>query len=168
MPIGDDFDVKVTTPAGIWAVRRRWAPRSFGQQTIRARFLDRTRKVRRRTTELADIADPGCLPDIAEGIVVVLLIVAVVLFLIFVGIPLLIALGELLFIVVVAVVGVVGRVLLRRPWTVDAVDPAGTRHAWSIVGWRSSRDARRFIADRIAATGSVPTDAEVSAADLRR
>ena len=156
--------MKVTTPAGIWNVRRRWAPRRLGQQTIRARFVDRTRKVRRRTADLGDIADPGCAPDIAEGIVVVLVIVAVVLFLIFVGIPLLIALGELLFIVVLAVAGIVGRVLFRRPWTVDAIDPAGARHAWSIVGWRSSRDARRFIADRIAATGSVPTDDEVCAA----
>jgi hypothetical protein len=65
-----------------------------------------------------------------------------------------------------AVVGVVGRVLFRRPWTVDAIDPAGTRVAWSIVGWRSSRDTRRFIADRILATGSVPTEAEMSAAAL--
>ena len=70
----------------------------------------------------------------------------------------------LTLIVVLAVVGVVGRVLFRRPWTVDAIDPAGTRHAWSVVGWRSSRDARRFIADRIAATGAVPTDVEVFAA----
>ena len=160
--------MKVTTPAGIWNVRRRWAPRHLGQQTIWARFLDRSRRVRRRTADLGDIADPGCAPDIAGGIVVVLLIIALLLFLIFVGIPLLIALGELLFIVVLAVVGVVGRVLFRRPWTVDAIDPAGTRHAWSVVGWRSSRDARRFIADRIAAAGSVPTDDEVSAAALRQ
>jgi hypothetical protein len=122
--------------------------------------------VRRRTAEIGDFAEPGCAFDIAEGIVVVLVVVALVLFLIFVGIPLLIALGELLLIVVLAVAGVVGRVLFRRPWTVDAIDPAGTRHAWSIVGWRASRDARRFIADRIAATGSVPTPDEVSAAGL--
>lgn len=160
--------MKVTTRGGIWTVRRRWAPRHLGQQTIRARFLERSRKVRRRAAELGDIPDPGCGPDIAEGIVVFLVIVALVLFLIFIGIPLLIALGELLFIVVLALIGVVGRVVFRRPWTVDAIDPAGARHAWSIVGWRSSRDARRLIADRIATTGSVPTDGEVSAAALRR
>jgi hypothetical protein len=159
--------VNVTTPAGIWNVRRRWAPRHLGQQTIWARFLDRTQKVRRRTADLGDLPDPGCAPDIAEGIVAFLVIVALVLFLVFVGIPLLIALGELLFIVVLAVVGVVGRVLFRRPWTVDAIDPGGARRAWSIVGWRPSRDARRLIADRIAATGSVPTDDEVSAAAVR-
>ena len=140
----------------------RLAPR---QQTIWCSLSDlsRSSSTNRRPRY---IADPGCAPDIAGGVVVFLVIIALVLFLIFVGIPLLIALGELLFIVVLAVVGVVGRVLFRRPWTVDAIDPAGARHAWSVVGWRSSRDARRFIADRIAAAGSVPTDDEVSAAAL--
>jgi hypothetical protein len=67
---------------------------------------------------------------------------------------------------VLAVAGVVGRVLFRRPWTVDAVDPSGARLAWSVVGWRASGGARRFIAERIAATGAVPTSDELSAAVL--
>ena len=72
--------MKVTTSAGVWHVRRRWAPRHLGSQTIWARFLDRSRRVRRRTSDLGDLPDPGCGPDIAEGIVVFLVIVAVVLF----------------------------------------------------------------------------------------
>lgn len=92
--------------------------------------------------------------------------VGVVLFLIFIGIPFLIALGELLFIVLVALAGVVGRVLFRRPWTVDAVSPGGAHHDWHVVGWRASGAARQFIADRVRGTGTVPSDEEVSAAVL--
>lgn len=110
--------------------------------------------------------DPGCAPDLAEGVLVFLVAVAVILFLIFIGFPFLIALGELLVVVLFAVVGVVSRVLFRRPWTVDAVDPAGAHHAWSVVGWRSSGAARQFIAERIAATDTVPTEDELSAAVL--
>ncbi len=92
------------------------------------------------------------------------MLVVAVLLLIFIGIPLLIALGELLFVVVLALAGLVGRVLFRRPWTVDAVDPQGTHHAWGVVGWRASGAARQFIADCVRTTGRVPSDAEVSAA----
>ena len=131
-----------------------------------ARFLHRTRKVRRRTADLADVPDPGCAPDLAEGIVFFILVIAAVLFLIFIGIPFLIALGELLFIVLLTLAGVVGRVLFRRPWTVDAIDPAGHHHEWSVVGWRASAAARGLIAHRIATTGNVPTKDELAAALL--
>jgi hypothetical protein len=158
--------MQVTTPAGVWQVRRRWAPRHLGSQTIWTRFRDRNRKVRRRTSDLGDVPDPGCAPDVAEGIFVFLVAVAAIAFLIFVGIPFLIALGELLVIVLLAAGGVVGRVLFRRPWTVDAVDPTGAHHTWSVVGWRASGAARQLIADRVAATGTVPTDEELAAAVL--
>lgn len=97
---------------------------------------------------------------------VFIVLIVVVLFLIFIGIPFLIALGELLLIVLLALSGIVGRVLFRRPWTVDAVDPNGGHRDWHVVGWRSSGAARQFVADRIAATGTTPSDAEVSAAVL--
>jgi hypothetical protein len=122
--------------------------------------------VRERTADAADVPDPGCAPDVAEGIVVFIAAVAVILFLIFIGIPFLVALGELVLILLLALAGVIGRVLFRRPWTVDAVSPDGAHHMWSIVGWRASGAARSFIADRIVAAGAVPTPAEVSAAVL--
>lgn len=43
------------------------------------------------------------------------MVVAVVLFLIFVGLPLLVALGELVLLLVLTLGGVLGRVLFRRP-----------------------------------------------------
>jgi hypothetical protein len=164
--VGDDRGVKVETAGGVWHVRRRWAPRHLGSESIWARFLHRSRKVRRRAADAADLPDPGCAPDLAEGIFVFILVVLAVLFLIFIGIPFLIALGELLLIVLLALAGVVGRVLFRRPWTVDAVSPGGAHHVWYVVGWRASGSARQFIADRVLGTGTVPSDEEVSAAVL--
>lgn len=93
-------------------------------------------------------------------------VVAVVLFAIFFGIPFLIALGEFLFVVLLALAGFIGRVLFRRPWTVDAVSPGGAHDTWSVVGWRASGHARQFVAERIAATDTIPTAEEVSAAVL--
>ncbi|MCU1496248.1 MAG: hypothetical protein JWM47_201 [Acidimicrobiales bacterium] len=164
--LGNDRDVNVATSAGVWHVRRRWAPRHLGSQTIWARFLHRSRKVRRRAKDAGDLPDPGCAPDVGEGILVFIVLIVVVLFLIFIGIPFLIALGELLFIVVLTLAGIVGRLLFRRPWTIDAVGPNGEHHAWPVVGWRASGVARQFIADRITATRYVPTSGEVAAAVL--
>lgn len=115
---------------------------------------------------MGDIPDPGCAPDVGEAIVVFVLVVAVVLFMTFVGLPFLIALGELVLVVLLALAGAVGRVFLRRPWTVDVVGPDARHYFWPVVGWRASGSARRFIADRIMATGAVPTDEELSAAVL--
>ncbi len=122
--------------------------------------------MRKRTTDLGDIPDPGCAPDVGEAILVFIVAIVVVLFLIFFGIPFLIALGELLIVLVLAVAGLVGRVLFRRPWTVDAVSPNGEHTMWSVVGWGASGSARQFIADRLASTATVPTDSEVDAAVL--
>lgn len=95
---------------------------------------------------------------------VVVVLVVVFVFLILVGAPFLVALGELLLVVLLALSGIVARVLFRRPWTVDAVDPDGGHRHWHVVGWRSSGAARQLVADRIAATGTTPSAAEVSAA----
>jgi hypothetical protein len=158
--------VRVETAAGTWHVRRRWAPRHLGADTIVGRFRNRSRRVRRRTSDLADLPDPGCAADIGEAIAVFVVAVVVIAFVVLVGIPFLVALGELLLVLLLAVAGAIGRLLFRRPWTLDAVDPDGAHHSWSVVGWRRSGEARRFIADRIARTGTVPTTDEVSAAVL--
>ncbi|MGH9111391.1 MAG: hypothetical protein ACRDZN_03695 [Acidimicrobiales bacterium] len=158
--------MKIETSVGVWHVRRRWAPRHLGSQTIWARFLHRSRKVRRRTAELSDLPDPGCAPDLAEGIVVFIVLVVVIVFLFFIGIPFLIALGEFVFVVVLAAAGIIGRVLFRRPWTLDAVGPSGEHYDWSVLGWKASGAARQCIADRITKTGAAPTDEELAAAVL--
>lgn len=92
--------------------------------------------------------------------------IVVIVFLVLVGIPFLIALGELLFLLVLTVAGVVGKVLFRRPWTVDAVNAAGEHHTWDVVGWRRSGEAQRYIALHLGASGTPPSIQEVEAATL--
>jgi hypothetical protein len=157
--------VRVQGTDGVWHVRRRWAPRHLGRQTLWHRFTDRFRRVRERTVDGVDAAPDGCIDGIGEGIVAFLAIIAAVVFLIFVGIPLLVALGELLFLVLLIVAGIVGRVLFRRPWWVDAAAPGGAHFEWSVVGWRRSGRAVQLVADRLAAGDNLPTQAEVAGID---
>lgn len=88
----------------------------------------------------------------------------VIVFMVLVGFPFLIALGELLLVLLLAGGGALARVLFRRPWTVDAVGPSGEHHRWEVVGWRRSGAARRFVAERLAEVGTIPTAREVEAA----
>ncbi len=146
-------------------MRRRWAPRHLGADTAFGRFRKRVRAVRKRT-RTDDIPDPGCLFDLIEAVSAALAVAVFLVFMFLVGLPFLIALGELLVVLLLVVGGVVGRVLFRRPWTIDAVSPEGDHHVWDVVGWRASGNAQSFIADRLRTTGAVPTTAEVEAATL--
>lgn len=73
------------------------------------------------------------------GVVVVLFVFLWELFLFAV----LAALGELVLLVLLASAGLVGRVLLRHPWTVEAVHRDGRRREWQVRGLRRSE---RFAA----------------------
>lgn len=90
----------------------------------------------------------------------------VIVFMVLVGFPFLIALGELVLVLLLTLGGALARMLFRRPWTVDAVGPTGEHHRWEVVGWRKSGAARRFIAERLTEVGVVPTGGEVEAAVL--
>ena len=94
---------------------------------------------------------PGCGVDIAESGVVFVVLLAVITFMVIIGIPFLIALGELLLVVVLALGGVVARTLFRRPWTVDAMGPDGQHQQG---GW--SDGARAGRRDASSRTGSLP------------
>ena len=71
--------------------------------------------MRRRTTELADIPDPGCAADLGEAIAVFVIALVVIVFMVLVGFPFLSALGELLLVLLLAIGGAVARILFRRP-----------------------------------------------------
>ena len=157
--------VQVESSDGTWHVRRRWAPRHLGADTAFERFRRRVRTVRDRKPG-DDGATAGCLLDVISAASITAAVVALVIVLLAVGFPFLVALGELVFVLLLAVGGVVGRVLFRRPWTIDAVSPDGDHHVWDVVGWRASGDAEAFIADRLRTTGEVPTSEEIEAATL--
>lgn len=72
-------------------------------------------------------------------------------------VPALIFIGELLIIVAIVGLGVMGRVLFGRPWTVEARRTDDTEaFEWKVSGWRASRDLVQSVSDQLRATG-LPT-----------
>lgn len=137
-----------------WVVRRRWLPR-LGAENVWGRFHRRFRQTARRA---GDAADAGCLADIGEGVVAAIVVVVGLLLLIFVLLPLLIAVLDLLVILALAMLSVAGRVLLRRPWTVEASSDDGPSLRWKVVGWRASTAKIDEVSDQLAAGIRPPTD----------
>lgn len=118
--------MRVRDPQGRqWRVRRRWL-------TIR-----RPKWHRKDGPDLdvLDVLDLGDDP-ISLAIGVLLLIGAGALLGIFL-LPLVLFLGELLLLVPLAALGILGRLLLRRPWTIEARHgPTVVRT--QVVGWHDS------------------------------
>jgi hypothetical protein len=147
---------QVVTPDGqTWVVRRRWDPkkRRHGPRLRRQRSWFSTNE--RRTTRTdeddkrlrgLDVAD-GCFD--LDGLVVVILVAAAVILLWFVIIPVLVLLGELVLLLAVVVGAIVGRVLFRRPWVIEAAGPMDEVHHWEVVGWRASGDHARLVAQQL-------------------
>ena len=127
-----------------WVVRRRWMPR-LGTDTLWGRFHRRFRKTFDRVGDAADV-DPGCGELLGEGIAAALVVIAVALLLFFVAVPLLVAVVDVLILVLLAFLGALARVLLRRPWTVEAAADDGTVRRWRVVGWRASGERCAQIA----------------------
>ena len=72
-------------------------------------------------------------------------------------IPALIFVVELALVVVAVGLGVLGRVLFRRPWTVDArVDGTSQGGEWKVTGWRASGELVNSVAETLKATGHFP------------
>jgi hypothetical protein len=154
--------VKVQDPGGRrWAVRRQWAPRLKGRglrERLRRRRSDDGDGDRGWWAEAFDLVpfDIGAdLPGIVLGVV---LIVALVLFIVFVLGPLLLVLLDVFVVIALLVGGVVARLLFRRPWTVEAVaEGDGTELRFQAVGLAASRRLRDDVADRLA-RGQDPDD----------
>jgi hypothetical protein len=123
---------RITAPDGAeWAVGRRWMTRK----------VRRSWKWRRRTSSDLIASFPGgdWAGDSLGGAVLILvgvLIIALVL------VPLLLFGIEFIVVGCVLAASLAGRVVLGRPWTVEArtLGPAGSeRHLeWSVPGWRRS------------------------------
>jgi hypothetical protein len=134
----------VTSPDGRrWRVRRRWLERPF--PSLR-------RLWRKNRNEASDAWDLGWGLETAGGIgFIVLAVVAVV-----VVCVLLLSLAlDLLLIALVVGSGLFGRVVLRRPWVIEAVDVGEPeeRVAFAVTGWRDSGRALDELRGAIASTG---------------
>ncbi len=132
-----------------WTVRRRWLP-GAGRESLFRRFVRRYRAWFGHTRDALD-ADPGCLEFFGEGLAVGLALLVLTVVLVLVVIPLLAALVDLLLLLLVGAMGVAARVLLGRPWVVEAVADDGRELRREVVGWRASgavcRDVAAFLAD---------------------
>lgn len=142
-------------PLEAWTVSRRWAPR-LGRETVWRRF-------RRRFSRTASKMDADVLFDgFAEGLLAGIALIVAILVLMFVVIPFVVALVDLLVLVLLALAGLAGRVLFRRPWCVEAVSDRGRTCRWSVVGWRRSgesvAEARQLLAAGIMPPQAVPVD----------
>jgi hypothetical protein len=125
-----DWSVAAAAP---WEVHRRWVTRlgreNFGRRAGR-RF--------RRSGDNLDVVDgSGCLPDLDGIVVAIVAFVVLVLFVIFI-LPLLVVAVEILLGVVVLLLGLVARIVFRRPWAIDAFGGDGTHLRWKEVGWRTT------------------------------
>ncbi len=137
-----------------WVVRRRWVPR-LGAESLWGRFRRRIRQMFRRA---GDIDSGGCF-DVGgiDDVVAVVVLIAAALLVVFVLFPLLIALLDVLLVVLLTIVGVIGRVVFRRPWTIEAVGDDGSRYAWFVVGWKASRALVTELVDALRVGGPLPT-----------
>jgi hypothetical protein len=90
--------------------------------------------------------------DILVGIAVIIGIIVVGLLFWWLLLPLLLLILDVVAVVVLLVAGIAGRVLFRRPWTVQASGgPAAARVAARVVGWRAALRVRDEMADRLRA-----------------
>jgi hypothetical protein len=142
---------RVSTPGGTaWTVRRRWVPHRDGVG-FRARFAQRRSKRRdQRSGESRESAwyDGLDIPDFGadlEGLAIILAIVVAIVVLALFGWPLVLVGIDLAWLLLVSIFGVIGRVVLRRPWRVEARSGDERRH-WYIQGYRAAGRHRDEIA----------------------
>ncbi|MGH9189935.1 MAG: hypothetical protein ACRD0Q_07890 [Acidimicrobiales bacterium] len=70
---------------------------------------------------------------------------------VYVALPLLLVVVDIGLVVFLAIVGLVARLVLRRPWTVEAIADDGSRLVWRVVGWRASGDQVAGVSAALAA-----------------
>jgi hypothetical protein len=138
-----------------WSVRRRWSPRP-GVRPSWERARRRTKRSTDGATTAGDVSLVSALL-IQDGAVLlrwaIIAVVAVVL--LFVTTFLLAV--ELAVLALVVLMGVTSRILLRKPWTVEAVSDTGDRLTWTAVGWRASTARRDEIAGLLRAGITPPS-----------
>ena len=145
---------KVEDPSGReWTVRRKWVPR-------RLRWRGRTFSF--------DLLDGAELLSFGDELPVVgVIFAAIAAFLVAVGLvvlvlPAVVFILELLLIATLVGLGVLGRVLLGRPWTIEARQK-GADHAleWRARGWQGSQEVLESVAQQIAVNGTPAGGARV-------
>ena len=145
----------MTAPDGErWRVGRRWLNRSPPKPWTHWR---RNRK-RKSDGDFVDTLAPEVLTGAADGpagLAAVAAVIVVIALFVFVLLPLIGIAFELALLIGFILSGLFGRVVLRRPWTIEAVslDDPSRRSAFAVTGWRRSRRALAELAAAIETTG---------------
>jgi hypothetical protein len=152
----------VTTPGGEqWRVRRLFTVR-LGNENTWGRLRRRARVGGRFVRGVGDATDAGCAADLVSDLPMLLAFIIVLVILSLLGVPLLLAVVDLIVIVLLTVLAISARVLFRRPWIVEATSPT-TRATWRVVGWRASGRAVDDAAEALAHEHPLPAGAEIAA-----
>ncbi|HEX5995965.1 MAG TPA: hypothetical protein VFY84_12555 [Jiangellales bacterium] len=167
--------VLVTAPDDTrWTVRVVWEPR---WRALARRFGGWRRKRKNRdgasgdvvdgAVQLADAATSGSGGgraggfDIGDAVIVLVVVflaaIAAAALFWWVLLPLLLIAIDLVIVLVLLVLALVGRVLFRRPWTVEATAGNGERVTAEVVGWRAALRRRDEIAELLR-RGQRPVD----------
>jgi hypothetical protein len=136
-----------------WSVRRRWLPHREGKGVIQ-RFRKNSKP------DAADFVDLPFDIDGGAGLVVALVIGVVLVVLLIFGWPVILLGIDLAWLVLVGVLGLIGRIVLRRPWRIEAVSKT-ERRSWFVKGYRAAGQERDEIARRFQ-HGQNPTGVETA------
>ena len=141
----------MTAPDGhVWTVGRQW----FGERPRLRRELERERDLGGGGDggdHESWWSDLGGFDDLGAGAILAALGVVVALIVLFTAVwPIVVIAVELVILVLVAAVGLIGRLLFRRPWTVQA-RARHRRLEWQVRGWRASGELIDEVAERLAA-----------------
>jgi hypothetical protein len=143
---------KVSDPQGVeWKVGRQWAPWRV--------------KVIRERPDLGDGAGGGgdwFAVDDAAGILVALGVLVAIALAFFVIWPIVAIAIEIVLVALGVLVTAVGRVVLRKPWTVRAMSRGREPALWRVRGWRTSGELVDEVADAIAAGRELPLTGRTS------
>ena len=138
-----------------WTIRRRWAPRApRWRRFLRPRRSrrPRSRKDPSRASDVLYAIPRGDAADLGWG----LLVIALAALIIWIGLPLILFALESLYFMLLVVAGILARVFLRRPWTIEARAGGLDPRTYAVVGWRRSARAIERLAEVIRAQGSPP------------
>ncbi|OWY63343.1 hypothetical protein B7486_53630 [cyanobacterium TDX16] len=149
---------KALAPDGSpWRVERHWMPRSGVDSPLtRMRrtmgWVGRGAKGADAGAQLAELGELGG-PFAIIGAVILLVVMVAVVGLVVV--PLLLVVLDLVVVLLLGVALVIGRLLFRRPWTIEVVGPDATKE-WKVAGWRASRELKADLRHRIEAGLPLP------------
>lgn len=138
----------VRSPDGTtWRVGRRWWPWS-----PRQREIDRP--------DAADLIDLGGADDVLGAVVVVFTVIVLVVILFTVVLPFIALAVELILLLLAFFWGIAARLVLRRPWTIQARASDGRELTWRAKGFRRSGRVRDAVAEALARGEADPRPAE--------